>query len=78
MGADDFADWRQLTLEDRIRRTYRVDAETAHRIAQKYLNLALIGLKPGRTIREAYTDNEMQELLDQAANTVQRGLAKQS
>ncbi len=71
-------EWKEMTLEERIQQRYRVDGEMAHRIAQKYLNLALIGLEPGTTIREAYTSEERQKLLDEAADTVRQGFPKQT
>lgn len=75
---DDLGLWKEMTLEERIQQRYRVDGEMAHRIAQKYLNLALIGLEPGTTIREAYTSEERQKLLDEAADTVRQGFPKQT
>lgn len=70
--------WKEMTLEERIQQRYRVDKDVAHRIAQKYLNLALIGLEPGTTIRNAYTNEQRQKLLDEAAHSVQQGLPKQA
>ncbi len=76
--ADGFERWKEMTLQERIQRRYQVDKNTAHLIAQKYLNLALLGLVPGTTIRKAYTGEERERLLDQAAETVAAGLQQQT
>jgi hypothetical protein len=47
-----------------------VDEETAHLIAQRFLELALTGLDAGVTVREAYSGRQLQELLDKAAEMV--------
>jgi hypothetical protein len=67
---DDHALWDDLTLDERIRRDYPVDEETAHLIAQRFLELALTGLDAGVTVREAYSGRQLQELLDKAAEMV--------
>lgn len=70
MVDNSFAYWKDLSLDERVRRKYQVDSELAHLIAQKYLTLALSGLDPGTTIREAYTTEQRDELLDRAARLV--------
>ncbi len=72
--ADEFRLWTGTTLDDRIQEKYHVDRGVAHLIAQKYLNLALMGLAPGTTILKAYTGQERERLLDEAAEAVQLGL----
>lgn len=76
--AEDFERWKEMSLAERIQGRYQVDRHTAHLIAQKYLNLALLGLVPGTTIRKAYTVEEREKLLDEAAETVAASLQKQT
>jgi hypothetical protein len=74
---DDHALWDDLTLDERIRRDYPVDEDTAHLIARRFLELALTGLDVGAIVREAYTGRQLLELLDQAAESVLlRGIPK--
>jgi hypothetical protein len=43
--------WDDMPLDERIRRNYPVDEETAHLIGQRFLELALTGLDAGVTVR---------------------------
>jgi hypothetical protein len=69
--------WDDMPLDERIRRNYPVDEETAYLIAQRFLELALTGLDAGATVRKAYSGRQLQELLDKAAHAVLEGLSKQ-
>lgn len=70
MADNSFAYWKDLSIDEHVRRKYRVESDLAHLIAQKYLTLALAGLDPGTTIREAYTKEQRDQLLDRAAAAV--------
>jgi hypothetical protein len=59
--------WDAMSLDDRIRSTYVVDGEQAEVISQKFLTLAFARVGLGTTIRDTYTDHELEHLLDEAA-----------
>jgi hypothetical protein len=64
---EDHGSWDDLALDERILRNYPVDEDTAHLIAQRFLELVF---DTGASARDAYTGRQLHELLDQAAEMV--------
>jgi hypothetical protein len=62
--------WNAMSLDERIRHTYVVHGEQAEFISQKFLTLAFARVDLGTTISDTYTDEELEQLLDEAAAMV--------